>query len=57
MELRLEKARCQLGAGELPINEIAADCGFSDRYAFSKAFRKYTGISPGKYRAAAREQG
>ncbi|MBQ9336011.1 MAG: helix-turn-helix transcriptional regulator [Lentisphaeria bacterium] len=55
MELRLEKARCRLGAGELSINEIAADCGFSDRYAFSKAFRKYAGISPGRYRAAARK--
>ena len=53
MELRLEKARCQLGTGNLPITAVARDCGFSDRYAFSKAFRKYTGISPGRYRAAA----
>ena len=53
MELRLEKARCRLGAGELSINAIAADCGFSDRYAFSKAFRKYAGVAPGRYRAAA----
>ena len=54
MELRLEKARCQLTASALPINEIASTCGFSDRYAFSKAFRKYIGIAPGKYRCSAR---
>ena len=35
------------------INAIAADCGFSDRYAFSKAFRKDAGVAPGRYRAAA----
>ena len=50
MELRLEKARCQLLASETSIHAIAADCGFSDRYAFSKAFRKYIGISPARYR-------
>lgn len=56
MELRLEKARCQLSSGKLSISDIAADCGFSDRYAFSKAFRKYTGIPPGRYRAAIRKE-
>ncbi len=51
MELRLEKARCRLAAAQGSINDIAADCGFSDRYAFSKAFRKYAGISPARYRS------
>ena len=55
MELRLEKARCQLGTGNVPISAIAKECGFSDRYAFSKAFRKYAGVSPGRYRAALQE--
>ena len=52
LELRLEKARCRLGSPEKSINEIAEECGFSDRYAFSKAFRKYAGISPARYRSS-----
>ena len=50
MQLRLEKARCALSANSDSIDKIALDCGFADRYAFSKAFKKYTGISPAKYR-------
>ena len=56
MELRLEKARCRLAAGKDSISAIAADCGFSDRYAFSKAFRKYAGISPARYRFSTAEK-
>ena len=55
MELRLEKARCRLTAGNASIHQIAAECGFSDRYAFSKAFRKYIGISPARYRYSAEQ--
>lgn len=50
MQLRLEKARCALSGSNDPIDKIAIDCGFADRYAFSKAFKKYTGVSPAKYR-------
>ena len=50
MQLRLEKARCALSGNGDSIEKIALDCGFADRYAFSKAFKKYTGISPAKYR-------
>ena len=56
MELRMEKARCRLGTGSLPIAAIAAECGFSDRYAFSKAFRNYAGISPARYRTLSKPQ-
>ena len=31
------------------IEVVAPTCGFSDRYHFSKAFKKYHGISPGKW--------
>ena len=51
LDLRLEKARCRLAAAQGSINDIAVDCGFSDRYAFSKAFHKYTGVSPARYRS------
>ena len=54
MALRLEKARCRLETGDLSIRVIAEECGFSDRYAFSKAFRKYVGMPPGRYRSASR---
>ena len=52
MELRLENARSRLMSCSESIPDIAAECGFSDRYAFSKAFRKYTGVSPARYRSA-----
>ena len=52
MELRLENARSRLMSGSDSIPLIATECGFSDRYAFSKAFRKYTGVSPARYRSS-----
>ena len=51
-DLRVNKflqIRKRVGKQETVI-KIALDCGFADRYAFSKAFKKYTGISPAKYR-------
>ena len=51
MKMRLEKACYQLACGGSDINSIAAECGFSDRYAFSKAFKKYIGTSPAQYRS------
>ncbi len=50
MQLRLENARRALELGRQSIAEIAADNGFADRYAFSKAFRDYAGCPPAAYR-------
>lgn len=50
-QLALEKARAMLSFGTASINEIAETCGFADRYIFSKAFKKETGISPAEYRS------
>ena len=33
-----------------PIRQIAADCGFSDIFYFSRYFRKFTGMTPSEYR-------
>jgi AraC-like DNA-binding protein len=35
---------------ELTLSEIAAACGFEDQSWFSKIFKNFTGLSPGKYR-------
>jgi AraC-like DNA-binding protein/ligand-binding sensor protein len=48
--LRVEKASCLLLETEMPLSEIAASCCFEDQSWFSKIFKAYTGISPGKYR-------
>lgn len=42
----LEKARIQLQYSDIPITEIAEQAGFSDRYAFSRAYRKAFSQTP-----------
>jgi YesN/AraC family two-component response regulator len=49
--LRVEKAGHLLIETDLSLSEIAGSCGFEDQSWFSKIFKSYTGISPGKYRA------
>jgi len=48
--LRVEKASRLLLDTEMSLSEIAACCCFEDQSWFSKIFKAYTGISPGKYR-------
>lgn len=48
--LRVEKAGHMLTESDLSLNEIAASCGFEDQSWFSKIFKSFTGVSPGKYR-------
>ncbi|MDR1239058.1 MAG: helix-turn-helix domain-containing protein [Treponema sp.] len=48
--LRIEKAATMLAETELTLNEIAGACGFEDQSWFSKIFKNFTGLSPGKYR-------
>jgi YesN/AraC family two-component response regulator len=48
--LRVEKAGKMLLETELSIGEISGACGFEDQSWFSKIFKAFTGISPGKYR-------
>jgi len=48
--LKIEKACEMLHHTQLSIEKIAEQCGFSDRYHFSKVFSKITGVSPGIYR-------
>jgi AraC-like DNA-binding protein/ligand-binding sensor protein len=48
--LRVEKAGHMLTETDLTLSEIASSCGFEDQSWFSKIFKSYAGISPGKYR-------
>lgn len=48
--VRMEKAKQLLLNRELSITEIAAYTGYSDPNYFSKVFRKYTSMSPRRYR-------
>ncbi|MDR2393243.1 MAG: helix-turn-helix domain-containing protein [Treponema sp.] len=48
--LRIEKASRMLVETDLSLSEIAGACGFEDQSWFSKIFKTYIGVSPGKYR-------
>lgn len=50
LNLRMEKACEQLKNGSEPINIVAANVGYGDSMAFSKAFKQRMGVSPKSYR-------
>lgn len=50
MQLRMESAKRLLGRAEgLTVAEVAFQSGFYDPLYFSRAFHRYTGISPSKW--------
>jgi len=50
--LRVEKAASLLTETNKSMNLIAELCGFEDQSWFSKVFKSFTGVNPGKYREA-----
>ena len=48
VNLRFDKAIKLLSLNELSVSQIAVECGFSDVYYFSKAYKKRYGHSPTK---------
>lgn len=50
LEYRLNTAMEILTSQNLPINQVATLCGFPNPYHFTKAFRKFTGVSPTEYK-------
>jgi len=54
-EVRRDRALESLKNTTRSIGEIASELGFAEPSAFYRAFRKWTGLSPGQFRAA--EQG
>jgi AraC family transcriptional regulator len=45
------RAACELlGKPEWPLAEIAAECGFADQSHFTRALKRFTGMTPAQYR-------
>jgi AraC family transcriptional regulator len=47
---RASEAARRLRLSNLPVLDIALDCGFESYQTFTKAFKKLTGLTPGLYR-------
>lgn len=54
LERRISAAAQRLLAGGEPIEDIAAACGFPDRFYFTRMFRRRIGVPPAAYRARGR---
>lgn len=50
LNLRINKAKKILASQDIPITEVADECGFSDLAYFSRTFKKQTGVTPSQYR-------
>jgi AraC family transcriptional regulator of adaptative response / methylphosphotriester-DNA alkyltransferase methyltransferase len=50
LRVRMRDARHALGDSELSVRDIARAVGYSEAADFGKAFRRYHGISPSRYR-------
>ncbi len=55
-DLRMRRARELLRSSYISIAEIAAVCGYSDIYYFSKVFKEVSKLSPNAYRKLYREK-
>jgi AraC-like DNA-binding protein len=51
LQQRLRAAQARLAAGE-SATQVAQDCGFSDQAHLTRLFKRLTGVTPGRYRAA-----
>lgn len=47
---RMLKAREMLCQGNIPLKYISEKVGYQSEFAFSRAFKKYSGVSPGAFR-------
>ncbi len=53
--VRMQRAQTLLRESGSSLNAIAARVGYTSRLAFSKAFKRLTGVTPSRYRRDARE--
>jgi len=52
IQRRLERAKAMIGRTNQPLAEIAQQVGFADQSHLTSIFRRETGVTPGRYRAA-----
>ena len=52
LERRIDRSKVLLVTSDLPIADIAIRSGFSDQTAFTRAFGRIVGDSPGRWRRA-----
>ena len=50
LQQRVERAKQLLKHSKVAIAEIALQCGFNSQSHLGKYFRKFTGVTPSKYR-------
>lgn len=48
--LRMERAKAMLGESEKGITEVAVKTGYNSPQYFCRVFKRYTGMTPGRYR-------
>ncbi|MBL8807242.1 MAG: helix-turn-helix transcriptional regulator [Rhodospirillales bacterium] len=54
---RLRRAARALVAEDVPVTDVAYDCGFADLSNFVRSFRRAAGVSPREFRRNARRRG
>ena len=52
--LRLDWAAAQLADSDVTLAQLAAEAGFVDQSHFTRAFKRHTGLTPGRYRETGR---
>lgn len=50
VELRMRRAAALLGRSDLSLAAIAAEIGYGSEFAFGRAFKRWSGVAPGRYR-------
>lgn len=50
LHVRMEKAKRMLSSNDLPIGDIAMQCGFEDAGYFGRVFKQTFGMTPSQYR-------
>ena len=55
LKVRLDVAQRLLQETNLSISAVALEAGYSDQSAFTRQFRRATGLTPGEYRAARKQ--